>query len=196
MPYYSSFVASGDRGSSHTTSNSSKDSSAGITNTNLHQVVSGASTAAANNTAASSATSLMSKALAGFGTGSSSNKPKSSGIGAAVVAAAQAQAASEAKQQQQQHQMANAVNNVNNIQSNRATGNAVNSSPISAGRNSVLAKIKQTFGFDEIYFIYILCCSSQSLQELSKTSYDSERHLSILLSTEINVQNHLSLSQP
>ena len=174
MPYYSSFVASGDRGSSHTTSNSSKDSSAGITNTNLHQVVSGASTAAANNTAASSATSLMSKALAGFGTGSSSNKPKSSGIGAAVVAAAQAQAASEAKQQQQ-HQMA-AANNVNNIQSNRTTGNAVNSSPISAGRNSVLAKIKQTFGFHEIYFIYILCCSSQSLQELSKTSYDSERH--------------------
>ena len=132
MPYYSSFVASGDRGSSHTTSNSSKDSSAGITNTNLHQVVSGASTAAANSTAASSATSLMSKALAGFGTGSSSNKPKSSGIGAAVVAAAQAQAASEAKQQQQ-HQMA-AANNVNNIQSNRTTGNAVNSSPISAGR--------------------------------------------------------------
>jgi len=122
--------ASGDRGSSHTTSNSSKDSSAGITNTNLHQVVSGASTAAANSTAASSATSLMSKALAGFGTGSSSNKPKSSGIGAAVVAAAQAQAASEAKQQQQ-HQMA-AANNVNNIQSNRTTGNAVNSSPISA----------------------------------------------------------------
>ena len=132
------FVASGDRGSSHTTSNSSKDSSAGITNTNLHQVVSGASTAAANSTAASSATSLMSKALAGFGTGSSSNKPKSSGIGAAVVAAAQAQAASEAKQQQQ-HQMA-AANNVNNIQSNRTTGNAVNSSPISAGRISVLAK--------------------------------------------------------
>ena len=138
VPYYSSFVASGDRGSSHTTSNSSKDSSAGITNTNLHQVVSGASTAAANSTAASSATSLMSKALAGFGTGSSSNKPKSSGIGAAVVAAAQAQAASEAKQQQQ-HQMA-AANNVNNIQSNRTTGNAVNSSPISAGRISVLAK--------------------------------------------------------
>ena len=175
MPYYSSFVASGDRGSSHTTSNSSKDSSAGITNTNLHQVVSGASTAAANSTAASSATSLMSKALAGFGTGSSSNKPKSSGIGAAVVAAAQAQAASEAKQQQQ-HPMAAANANVNNIQTNRTSGNAVNSSPISAGRNSVLAKIKQTFGFHEIYFIYILCCSSQSLQELSKTSYDSERH--------------------
>ena len=130
-------ASSGDRGTSHTTSNSSKDSSAGISNTNLHGTVS-ASTAAANNTTASSATSLMSKALAGFGTSGGSSKPKSSGIGAAVVAAAQAQAASEAKQQQQ-HQMA-AANNVNNIQSNRTTGNAVNSSPISAGRISVLAK--------------------------------------------------------
>ena len=48
----------------------------------------------------SNATSLMSKALAGFGTASPA-KPKStaSPLGAAVVAAAQAQAASEAKQQ-------------------------------------------------------------------------------------------------
>ena len=59
-------------------------------------------------------------------------------VAAVQQAAAQAQAASEAKQQQQ-HQMA-AANNVNNIQSNRTTGNAVNSSPISAGRISVLAK--------------------------------------------------------
>jgi len=46
------------------------------------------------------ATSLMSKALAGFGSASPA-KPKStaSPLGAAVVAAAQAQAASEAKQQ-------------------------------------------------------------------------------------------------
>ena len=126
-------ASSGDRGTSHTTSNSSKDSSAGISNTNLHGTVS-ASTAAANNTTASSATSLMSKALAGFGTGGGSSKPKSSGIGAAVVAAAQAQAASEAKQQQQ-HQMAAAA--VQNNISNRTSGNAAlqNSSPISAGRN-------------------------------------------------------------
>ena len=125
------FLASGDRGSSHTTSNSSKESSAGISNTNLHQVVGSvsASTAAANNTTASSATSLMSKALAGFGTGGSgANKPKSSGLAAAIVA----QAASENKPQQQ-HQMAAAV--VNNI-SSKTTGSAAlqNSSPISAGR--------------------------------------------------------------
>jgi len=122
-------IASGDRGSSHTTSNSSKESSAGISNTNLHQVVGSvsASTAAANNTTASSATSLMSKALAGFGTGGSgANKPKSSGLAAAIVA----QAASENKPQQQ-HQMAAAV--VNNI-SSKTTGSAAlqNSSPISA----------------------------------------------------------------
>ena len=131
-------ASSGDRGTSHTTSNSSKDSSAGISNTNLHQVVGtvSASTAAANNTTASSATSLMSKALAGFGTSGGSSKPKSTGIGAAVVAAAQAQAASEAKQQQQ-HQMAAAAVQ-NNISSNRATSGVAlqNSSPISAGRKA------------------------------------------------------------
>lgn len=48
----------------------------------------------------SNASSLMSKALAGFGSASPA-KPKASAspLGAAVVAAAQAQAASEAKQQ-------------------------------------------------------------------------------------------------
>ena len=160
-------ASSGDRGTSHTTSNSSKDSSAGISNTNLHQVVGtvSASTAAANNTTASSATSLMSKALAGFGTGGGSSKPKSSGIGAAVVAAAQAQAASEAKQQQQ-HQMAAAA--VQNNISNRTSGNAglQNSSPISAGRNSILAKIKQTIGFDAIHFISPFC-SSQTFKKIT-----------------------------
>ena len=147
-------ASSGDRGTSHTTSNSSKDSSAGISNTNLHQVVGtvSASTAAANNTTTSSATSLMSKALAGFGTSGASSKPKSTGLAAAIVA----QAASEAKQQQQ-HQMAAAV--VQNNISNRTTGNAAlqNSSPISAGRNSILAKIKQTLGFDAIHFISPFC---------------------------------------
>ena len=126
-------AASGDRGTIHTTSNSSKD-----VNVNLHQVVGTVSAStAATNTTASSATSLMSKALAGFGTGGPS-KPKSSasGIGAAVVAAAQAQAASEAKQQQQ-HQMAAAAVQ-NNISSNRATSGVAlqNSSPISAGRKA------------------------------------------------------------
>ena len=51
----------------------------------------------------------MSKALAGFGTGSSKPKSGAGPLGAAVVAAAQAQAASEAKQQ---HQMASIVNNI------------------------------------------------------------------------------------
>ena len=122
-------ASSGDRGTSHTTTNSSKDS--GIS-TNLHPAVT--ATTAANSTAAS-ATSLMSKALAGFGTAAPS-KPKSSAgpLGAAVVAAAQAQAATEAKQQQQ-HQMAAAVQN--SISSTRAAPSAVhNSSPISAGRLS------------------------------------------------------------
>ena len=138
-------VSSGDR----TTSNSSKDSTAGISNTSLHNVVGtvSASTAAASNTTASSATSLMSKALAGFGTAPS--KPKSSGLAAAIVA----QAASEAKQQQP-HQMAAAVNNI----SSRTTGNAAlqNSSPISAGRNSILAKLKQNFGLDAKFLFYTL----------------------------------------
>ena len=60
---------------------------------------------------APNATTLMSKALAGFGTGSPA-KPKSaaSPLGAAVVAAAQAQAVSEAKQQQSP--TAKAVTNV------------------------------------------------------------------------------------
>ena len=145
-----SLASSGDRGTSHTTSNSSKDSSAGITNTNLHQVVGtvSASTAAANNTTAS-ATSLMSKALAGFGTsGPSKPKTSASGIGAAVVAAAQAQAASEAKQQ---HQMAAAVNNISS--STRTTAALQNSSPISAGRTSIHAK---KLGFDVIRFIFTL----------------------------------------
>jgi len=63
-----------------------------------------------NSQSAPNATSLMSKALAGFGTGSPA-KPKSaaSPLGASIVAAAQAQAASEAKQQQQQSPTAKAV---------------------------------------------------------------------------------------
>jgi len=112
-------VSSGDR----TTSNSSKDSTTGISNTSLHNVVGtvSASTAAASNTPVSSATSLMSKALAGFGTAPS--KPKSSGLAAAIIAQEQAK-------QQQPHQMAAAVNNI----SSRTTGNTAlqNSSPISA----------------------------------------------------------------
>ena len=52
----------------------------------------------------------MSKALAGFGTGSSKPKSAAGPLGAAVVAAAQAQAASEAKQQH--HSMASIVNNL------------------------------------------------------------------------------------
>ena len=127
-------ASSGDRGTSHTTSNSSKDSSSGIANTNLHQTVGAVSATTAVNSTTASATSLMSKALAGFGTGGPS-KPKSSAgnIGAAVVAAAQAQAASEAKQQQQ-HQMAAAVQN--SISSTRTSAAVQNSSPISAGRIS------------------------------------------------------------
>ena len=126
-------ASSGDRGTSHTTTNSSKDS--GISNTNLHQAVGAITATTAANSTAASATSLMSKALAGFGTAAPS-KPKSSAgpLGAAVVAAAQAQAATEAKQQQQ-HQMAAAVQN--SISSTRAAPSAVhNSSPISAGRLS------------------------------------------------------------
>ena len=126
------FSASGDRGTSHTTTNSSKDS--GISNTNLHQTVGAVTATTAANSTAASATSLMSKALAGFGTAAPS-KPKSSAgpLGAAVVAAAQAQAASEAKQQQQ-HQMAAAVQN--SISSTRTPAAVHNSSPISAGRTS------------------------------------------------------------
>ena len=124
-------ASSGDRGTSHTTTNSSKDS--GISNTILHQPVGAVTATTAANSTAASATSLMSKALAGFGTAAPS-KPKSSAgpLGAAVVAAAQAQAATEAKQQ---HQMAAAVQN--SISSTRAAPAGVhNSSPISAGRLS------------------------------------------------------------
>ena len=52
----------------------------------------------------------MSKALAGFGTGSSKPKSSAGPLGAAVVAAAQAQQAAEAAKQQ--HSMAAVVNNL------------------------------------------------------------------------------------
>ena len=91
----------------------------------------------------------MSKALAGFGTGS--NKTKSAGpLGAAVVAAAQAQAASEAKQQQ--HQLTAIVNNIS------SSGRQIDESTASIRQCSPLAIFLK---------IYFLVCKKKSRSTLT-----------------------------